>query len=167
MKGISNVTYLNKQMSVGGQKDGEAVGPTPFLVVANFFREDYEERALAQATHKPVCWFRYIDDTFVVWLHGTEKLERFLDHLNGLRRNIKFTMEMKRDGHLLFLYIDMYGRQGGALGYKVYRKPTHTHLYLNPESHQHPSNIQAVLSSLVQLLSCVRVPQDDFKGKCL
>jgi len=154
-------------MSVGGQKDGEAVGPTPFLVVANFFREDYEERALAQATHKPVCWFRYVDDTFVVWLHGTEKLERFLDHLNGLRRNIKFTMEMKRDGHLPFLYIDMYGRQGGALGYKVYRKPTHTHLYLNPESHQHPSNIQAVLSSLVQLLSCVRVPQDDFKGKCL
>ena len=56
MKGISNVTYLNKQISLGGQIDGEAVGPTPSLVVANFFRAHYEQRTLAQATHKPVCW---------------------------------------------------------------------------------------------------------------
>jgi len=67
-----------------------------------------------------VCWFRYVDDTFVIWLHETDKLERFLDHLNGLRRNTKFTMEMKRYGHLPFLDIDMYGGPGGAFGYKVY-----------------------------------------------
>ena len=127
------------------------MGPTPSLVVANFFRAEYKERALAQASHKSVCWFRYADDTFVFWLHETHKLERFLDHLNGLRRNTKFTMEMKRDGHLPFLDIDIYRRPEGALGYKVYRKPTHTPLYLNPGSHQHPSNIQAVVSTLVQL----------------
>jgi hypothetical protein len=68
------------------------LGSTPALVVANFFMEDSETRALAQATHKPVSWFRYVDDTFVIWLQGTEKQEMFLDHLNGLHRNIKFTM---------------------------------------------------------------------------
>jgi hypothetical protein len=36
-----------------------------------------------------------------------------------------------------------------ALGYKVYRKPTHTNLYLNAKSHHHPSNKQAVLSTLI------------------
>ena len=127
------------------------MGPTPSLVIANVFREEYEERALAQATHKPVCWSRYVDNAFVIWLHGTEKLERILDRLNGLRKNIKFAMEMKRDGYLPFLDIDMYGRKDGALGYKVYRKPTHTHLYLNPASHHHSPNTQAVLSTLVQL----------------
>jgi hypothetical protein len=34
--------------------------------------------------------------------------------------NIKFIMEMKRDGHPRFLHIDMYRRPDGALGYKVY-----------------------------------------------
>jgi hypothetical protein len=36
-------------------------------VIANFFREDFEKKAIEQATHKPVCWFRCVDDTFVIW----------------------------------------------------------------------------------------------------
>jgi hypothetical protein len=31
----------------------------------------------------------------------------------------------------------------------VYRKPTHTNLYLNAKSYHHPSNKQAVLSTLI------------------
>jgi hypothetical protein len=31
----------------------------------------------------------------------------------------------------------------------VYRKPTHTNLYLNAKFHRHPSNKQAVLSTLL------------------
>jgi hypothetical protein len=65
----------------------------------------------------------YVDDTFVIWLHGTDKLERFLDHLNGFRWNTKFIMEMKRDGHLPFLDIDMYGRPDGALGLRSTENP--------------------------------------------
>jgi hypothetical protein len=33
--------------------------------------------------------------------------------------------------------------------HKVYRKPTHTNLYLNAKSHHHPSNKQAMLSTLI------------------
>ena len=35
-------------------------------VIANFFMEDFEKKPTEQATHKPVCWFRYGDDTFVI-----------------------------------------------------------------------------------------------------
>jgi hypothetical protein len=90
-----------------------------------------------------------VDDIFVIWPHGTETLERFLDHLNGLHRNIQCTMESERDGHLPFLDIDIYRRPDGALGHKVFRKPTHTNLDLNPGSHHHPCNIQGVISTLV------------------
>lgn len=65
-------------------------------VITNFFMEDFEERALVQATHKLLCWFCYADDTFVIWLHRTKKLERLLNHLNGLLRNIHFTTERER-----------------------------------------------------------------------
>jgi hypothetical protein len=37
--------------------------------------EDLEERALAQANYKPLCWFRYVDDVFVIWLPGTKSGE--------------------------------------------------------------------------------------------
>jgi hypothetical protein len=86
----------------------------------------------------------YVDDTFVIWPHKTKKLERLLNHLNGLHRNIQFTMETERDGHPPVLDISIYRRLDGSLGHKVYQKSTHINLYLNSGSHHHPSNIQAV-----------------------
>ena len=101
--------------------------------------DDLKERALAQAIHKPQCWFCYVDDTFVIWPHRTDKLERFLNHLNGLHRNIKFTIRIQEDSHLPFLDIDIYRRPDGSLDHKVYRKPIHNNLYMNPWSLQHTS----------------------------
>jgi len=58
-------------------------------------------------------------------------------------------MEMERDGQLPFLDIDIYRRYDGSLGHTVYRKSTHSNLYLNTGSHYHLSKIQA--SSLTLL----------------
>jgi hypothetical protein len=58
--------------------------------------------------------------------------------------NIQFTMETENDGHLPFLDIDTYRKLCSPVGHKVYRKPTHTNLYLNSNSHHHPSNKEAV-----------------------
>jgi hypothetical protein len=124
-----------------------AMGSLLSPVIGNFFTEDSEKRA--QANYKPLSWFHYVDDTFVIWPHGTEKLERFLNHLNGLHKNIQFTMEIKRDSHLSFLDINIHRRLEVFPGHKVYQNPTHTNLYLNPGSHHHSSNIQAILSMLV------------------
>jgi hypothetical protein len=49
----------------------------------------------------------------------TEKLERFIEHLNAIYRNIQF-MEMKRDCNLPFLDIYIYRRPDDSLGHKVY-----------------------------------------------
>ena len=119
-------------------------------VIANFFKEDFEKKAIEQVTHKPLCWFRYVVDTFVIWPHGQEKLTEFLNHLNRLHNKIQFTMEKEEEGHLPFLDIDIYRKMDGSLGHKVYRKPTHTNLYLHQNSHHHPANKQSVLASLIQ-----------------
>jgi hypothetical protein len=58
-------------------------------------------------------------------------------------------METEEEGHLPFLDIDIYRKRDGFLGHKVYRKPTHTNLYLHHTSHHHPANKHSVLSSLV------------------
>jgi hypothetical protein len=70
-----------------------------------------------------------VDDTFVIWPHGKDKLTEFLKHLNGIHNNIKFTMEIEDEGHLPFLDIDIYMKMDGSLGHRVYRKPNHTNLY--------------------------------------
>jgi hypothetical protein len=95
------------------QIDGVAMGSPLSPVIANFYMEDFEERALDSAPHKPICWFRYMDDTFVTWPHGPDKLKEFLDHLNSIHTSIQFTMEIESEGHLPFLDTDIYRRTDG------------------------------------------------------
>jgi hypothetical protein len=58
-------------------------------------------------------------------------------------------MELEKDGHLPFLDINIYRKTDGSLGHKVYRKPTHTNLYLQQNSHHHPTNKHSILTTLV------------------
>jgi len=88
-------------------------------VIASFFMEDFEKKAKEQAAHKPVYWFRYVDDIFIIWPHGQEKLEEFLNHISGLHNKIQFTMEKEEEGHLPFLDIDIYRKVDGSLGHNV------------------------------------------------
>jgi hypothetical protein len=54
------------------------------------------------------------------------------------------------EGHIPFLDIDIYRKTDGSLEHKMYRKHTHTNLYLHQNSHHNPANKQSVLSSLIQ-----------------
>ena len=44
------------------QTHGAATGSPSSPVIANFFVEELEKKALATATLKPGFWFRYVDD---------------------------------------------------------------------------------------------------------
>jgi hypothetical protein len=75
--------------------------------------------------HKPLPWFHYIDDTFMVWPYDPEQLPNFLSHLNSLRSSIQFAMEMESDSViplLDFLVI----RKEMPVATKVYREPIDT-----------------------------------------
>lgn len=87
-----------------------------------------------------MCWFHYADGTFVIWPHTTEELGRFLDHLNAIHRNIQLK---EMDGNLPFLTSTYAGDQMTPWAIRSTENQP-THLYLN-----HPSNLQALLSTLV------------------
>jgi hypothetical protein len=132
-KHVLTSTYFCFDWQFYEQTDGVAMGSPLSPVITDFFMEESEKKAIEQTVLKPVCWFRYVDDTFVIWTHGQEILTEFLNHLNRLHNNIQFTMEIE-EGHLPFLDIDIYRKADGSLGYKVYRKPTHTNLSLHQNS---------------------------------
>lgn len=73
----------------------------------------------------------------------------FMVFLNSLLGSIKFIEESEKEEKLPFLDILLIRKLDGSLGRNVYRKPTHTNVYINSQSHHHPAQKWASLSTLV------------------
>ncbi|XP_039309096.1 uncharacterized protein LOC120358569 [Solenopsis invicta] len=127
-------------------------------IIANIFMEHLDGKILKNAPLKPSTWFRYVDNTFVIWSHGKETLPPFFAFLNAQHPNIKFTMEVEQKNQILFLDVLVRRNGDGTLGHRVYRKPTHTDRYLYATSHHHPSQKNSVISSLVYRALTVSEP---------
>ena len=82
-------------------------------------------------------WWRYIDDVFLVWLHGEEKLRDFINFLNGAHDSIKFTAEWSSD-RVNVLDVQVI-KQDNKLVTDLFAKPTDTHQLLHRTS-CHPSH---------------------------
>jgi retron-type reverse transcriptase len=91
---VQTFTYFCFDGQFYKQTDGVAMGLPLSPIITNFFIEDFEKKALDQVAHKPICWFRYVDDTCIIWPHGQEKLTEFLNHLIGL--HIKYSSQWKK-----------------------------------------------------------------------
>ena len=88
-----------------------------------------------------------MDDTFTI-IYTAHK-ESFLQHLNSIDDHIQFTSEDQRpDGSMPFLDILVIPEQDGSLSTTVYRKPTHTDLYLQWDSHHTVSAKYSVVGTL-------------------
>ena len=57
---------------------------------ACFLMDRTENDFLDSEIVKPWLWLRYIDDIFVIWAEGEDKLEGFLNRLNNFHPNLKF-----------------------------------------------------------------------------
>jgi hypothetical protein len=99
------------------------------------------------ATKKLAHWYRYVSDTFIVWTHRKERLHGFLQHLNSIHTDIKFTADVEQDRTLSFLDFLVSRRPDGSLGHTAYRKPTHTDLYSHARSEHHLPQKHAALNT--------------------
>ena len=129
------------------QKEGAATGNPLTPVVANIYMEHFETLALESAEFKPATWLRYIDDTFVIWNEGRDKLLDFLEHLNSIRPSIQFTTELEEDRKLPFLDVAV-TRGEDRLLTSVYKKKTHTEWYIHFSFNHHDSVKRGVIKCL-------------------
>ena len=109
------------------QQHGTAMGTRMAPAFANLFMGEFEKKALEGYVDKPFLWFRYIDDIFMVWTHGNEKLDSFITYLNSIHPTIKFTSERSTTIQL----------ENGKIKTDLYCKPTDKHQYLLHSS-SHP-----------------------------
>ena len=114
---------------VDGVTMGSPLGPT----MANFCLADLETKLLRDSSDEsfaPSLYLCYVD-IFCVFRLGSSH-EQFLDKLNCLHPNLKFTSEV---GSSVLPYLDttisLPTTEDGGFTYKVFRKRTYTGLILN------------------------------------
>jgi len=123
------------------------MGSPIFLVIANIFMHHFEEETVQKMLKKPKDWFRYVDDTFVIWRYGRAELRKFLIFFNNQHPNIRFTMDIEENKKLSFLDVLVTKKADNTLGHQVNRKPIHTDRYLHAESHHHPAQKQSAINT--------------------
>ena len=140
-------TYFSFQGKFYEQVEGAAMGSPLGPIVANIYMESFEVEALRSAPHPPVLWKRFVDDTFTI-LQSSKK-DGFLEYLNSIDQQIQFTAEnQKEDGAMPFLDILVTPGRDGSLITSVFRKPTHTDLYLQWDSHHSLTTKYGVIGTL-------------------
>ena len=126
-------TYFTFQGRYCGQQGGATMGSSISPTVANLYMEDFEVKAINSSPQPPYIWERFVNDTFTI-IKSTQK-RSFLDHLNSIDHHIQFSSEDSRsDGSMPFVDILITPQEDGGLNTTVYRKPTHTDLYLQWDS---------------------------------
>ena len=140
-------TYFTFKGRFYEQQEGAAMGSPINPIVANLYMEDLETKAIHSAQNPPSFWRRFVDDTLTIM--KSLQIDNFLQPLNSLDQHIQFTKEDSRpDGSMPFLDVLITPREDGSLDNTVYRKPTHTDLYLQWDSNHTLTSKYGVVGTL-------------------
>ena len=115
------------------QIQGTAMGTCMAPNYANLFMGKLESSFLESCTFKPLLWLRYIDDIFLLWNEGRDRLMEFISAANDFHPTIKFTHEIS-NSFIHFLDITVHKTDDNRLETDLYSKPTTAHLYLHHSS---------------------------------
>ena len=104
---------------------GSATGTRMAPCYVNTSMAVLEENYLSGYPYKPLAYYIYIDDIFIIWSHGLDLLQNFINSINNQHRNIIFTSNISTTS-VNFLHVTIY-LHGGHISTKTYTKSTDTH----------------------------------------
>jgi hypothetical protein len=117
------------------QTHGTAMGAAVAVKYANIFTDRVWTELTADEPFLPFYSNRLLDDLFLLWSHGEEKLQRFYSNINRKHPTIKFDMKFSRSE---INFLDTLVRiEGKRLLTKPFVKPTDRQAYLDFHS-AHP-----------------------------
>ena len=128
------------------QIDGVAMGSPLGPSLANIF-VGYYEALLFKRVNKPLMYYRYVDDTFTVFIDEDECNE-FFSHLNSLHASLRFTFEKECNRTLPFLDV-LVEKNDHIFVTSIYRKPTFTGQYIRWNSFCPKKRKTNLISTLV------------------
>ena len=131
---LNNFTFNDQNFL---QIKGCSMGSKCSSTYADLFMGKFEEREIfprIQGQH--LCYYRFRDDIFMIWIGGEESLKKFLDEINKVHDSIKFEAKYSRE-KIDFLDTTVNITKEKTLETTLYRKPTDRNAYLHYNSY-HP-----------------------------
>ena len=105
---VNNVISINDEYFL--QVCGTAMGTRMAQCYVNIFIAELEENFLSGYPYKPLVYYRYIDDIFIIWSHGLDLLHNFINSFNNQHSNIIFTTNISTTSvNFLDVTIDLHG----------------------------------------------------------
>ena len=148
--------FFEQGSDIFKQVKGTAIGTKFAPQYAIVYLGEFEDTALEGYGLKPWVWWRYIDDIFTIWEHGEEEFLKFMEYLNSLDPNIKFTFKYSREC-IEFLDV-LVKRDGDALSTDLYCKETDAHQFLHFDScHPYHTKKGILLAKLFEFDGFVRI----------
>ena len=129
--------FLKFNGSAKQQVSGMAISTKCVPIYACVYMYEAETEFLKTQERTPLVWFRYNDDIFLIWTHGKEHPETFLQELNNFNRDFKFTYELN-EKEIPFLDLT-FKLNEGKISTDLYIKSTDRHQYLHFTS-SHPNH---------------------------
>ena len=162
----NDFTFNNEWfLQVGVTAMGKKFAPN----YANLFMAQWEKEALAKCTKQPLCYFRFLDDIFIIWPHSKQDFEDFLNILTSHHTNIKLTTTMSENS-VSFLDVTIFkGKkclEKGRLDTKVFFKSTDTHELLHKKSYHPPHTFKGIIKSQILRFKRICSNQEDFEHAC-
>ena len=127
------------------QDEGGPMGSPLTVVMAEVRVIDNEERAFATCTDPPSLHVHFVDDGFSP-CRDAQHAEAWLSHLNSSSDDLQYTIEHPKNGYLPFLNVLIHPNKSTS----VYRKATHTNVYLNSGSSTTHQAKDSVIRSLTR-----------------
>ena len=108
--------------------------------------ERYDKHAISE-TIKPLVWFRFRDDIFIVWTRSDQELTNFVSIMNNVDPTKKRKFELKKSTHdgLDFLDLNLkFNNNTCKIEVDVYAKETNSFTYVMPSTCYPNKNINNV-----------------------
>ncbi|XP_073480204.1 uncharacterized protein [Aquarana catesbeiana] len=120
------------------QVQGVAMGTCCAPSYANLYLGEWEamflgDEGLSMYTDHILCWYRYIDDLFIVWDGSIDLLRECLLRMNRNDFNLNFTMSFDKQC-ITFLDVEVCRGEEGSVISKLYRKSTASNAILHASS---------------------------------
>ena len=127
------------------QTSGGPMGSSLTVELAEGRIQKWEREALKNCPIPILIWKHFVDD-MLTCNDSPEDSEQLYQYLNNLEPDIKLKKCFEEDGEISFLDIKFSKNNGVS----VYRKPTHTDVYINYKSCHSQSVKDGIIQTLVQ-----------------
>ena len=120
-------------LQIGGTAIGTRLAPS----FAKIFMNHFEKVHVYTYPLQPNAWYRYIDNIFMIWNHGHDELNKFINHLNNACESISFSSDISKKS--LSIFDVTVSKMTDHLETDLYVKATDRNTYL-PYDSAHPLN---------------------------